>query len=104
MRWRVPTQRGKYGNIRSNGFDSQKECARYAELQLLELAGQIEELKRQVTFTLSKEPKCSYRADFVYREGGQTVVEDVKGFVTPTARVKLAWFQQRYPELLLKIT
>ena len=64
-------------------FDSQREANRYAELKLLERAGEISDLKLQVPFELiPKQPgerAVKYIADFVYTEDGQTVVEDVKG-------------------------
>lgn len=83
-------------------FDSVKEYRRFRELALLERAGEITDLKRQVEFVLipaQREPdtigkrggikkgktielKCSYIADFVYTENGQRVVEDTKGFKT----------------------
>ena len=81
-------------------FDSRKELHRYEELLLLEKAGQIKNLRRQVKFlllpsqreTIMKKGKprqgkviereVSYKADFVYEENGQTIVEDVKGFKT----------------------
>ena len=87
----------KYGNRRQNGFDSQKEFNRYAELALLQKAGKISNLQRQVRFVLIpaqyKDGKCIYRsctyvADFVYKQDGQTVVEDTKGFKTPEYIIK----------------
>ena len=80
-------------------FDSEKEYARYLELKLLEKAGEISGLRMQVEYVLIPEQrgpytigkrggmkkgelierKCSYVADFVYKENGETVVEDVKG-------------------------
>lgn len=97
---------GKYGNKKTvvDGitFDSQKEAKRYKELSLMERAGMISDLQRQVKFILipsQREPdtvgkkgglhkgklierECTYVADFVYQENGQTVVEDTKGFRT----------------------
>ena len=81
-------------------FDSRKEAKRYGELVLLERAGKIQGLRRQVEFllipaqyepdTVGKrggvkkgkviERKCSYFADFTYIENGKMVVEDVKGY------------------------
>ena len=70
-------------------FDSKKEAKRYAELKALEDTGTIEDLQRQVKFILIPsqridgrvvERECSYIADFVYQEGGQRIVEDVKGY------------------------
>ena len=100
----------KYNNVKTktfdgNEFDSKKEAQRWVELKLLERAGEITNLQRQVTYLLipaqyenierySKtgrrlkdqtkllERECSYIADFVYtdKRTGQTVVEDVKGY------------------------
>ena len=87
----------KYGNRRYGGFDSRKEEARYRELCLLEKAGKIHHLERQVKYELIpsqyKDGRClyrsvTYRADFVYTEQGKTVVEDVKGFRTPEYIIK----------------
>ena len=74
-------------------FDSAKEAQRWAELKLLERAGQIFELQRQVPFVLVPkqerdgkviERPVVYRADFVYTENGKEVVEDVKSPATKT--------------------
>lgn len=78
-------------------FDSQKEAMRFAELKMLERAGVITELRRQVSFELippqkingrSAERACCYKADFVYTENGETIVEDVKGFRTKDYIIK----------------
>lgn len=86
-------------------FDSRKEYRRWCELILLQRAGKIYDLRRQVEFELipaQREPdtvgtrggikrgklieqRCCYIADFVYTENGQTVVEDVKGYKQGTA-------------------
>lgn len=67
-------------------FDSAKEARRYMELKLLERAGEISNLQRQVKYDLipkrGKERSVTYIADFVYQENGNTVVEDVKGVRT----------------------
>lgn len=83
-------------------FDSVKEYRRFCELSLLEKAGAITDLKRQVEFVLipaQREPNTigkrggvikgktlelavKYVADFVYTENGKTIVEDTKGFKT----------------------
>lgn len=73
-------------------FDSKREANRYAELKLLERAGEISDLKLQVPFELiPKQPgerAVKYIADFVYTEDGQTVVEDTKGVKTPVYILK----------------
>lgn len=74
-------------------FDSKAEAHRYAELRLLERAGEITELKRQVRFELV--PKSAYGralyyvADFTYIEHGEQVVEDVKSTATKTRLYQL---------------
>ena len=79
----------KYGNtkIRADGrlFDSKAEAARWQELCLLERAGEITELERQVEYELIPKQKgeraVKYIADFRYVDHeGKTVVEDVKGY------------------------
>jgi hypothetical protein len=89
-------------------FDSQKEARRFRDLRLLERAGQITGLQRQVKFvlipaqyepdTIGKrggvkrgkliERECSYIADFTYTEDGKQVVEDTKGFKTEAYKIK----------------
>lgn len=73
-------------------FDSVKEFHRWGCLRLLERAGRITDLKRQVSFELipkqDGERACSYVADFVYYEDGKMVVEDCKGFKTDVYRIK----------------
>ena len=82
-------------------FDSVKEARRNAELKLLEAAGEITDLRRQVRFELipaQREPDtvgprggvkkgkvieqaAYYIADFCYYDAdGNAVVEDVKGY------------------------
>ena len=85
----------KYGadTVTWNGevFDSKKELGRYLELSLLQRAGKIQDLKRQVRFELIPAQKedgklveraVSYVADFVYMMDGKKIVEDTKGFRT----------------------
>ena len=92
-------------------FQSKKEGNRYCELKLLQRAGEISDLELQKKYELvpaqyetvetgeyykvgekKGQPKTKqvcveqalcYVADFVYKENGQTVVEDVKGFRDP---------------------
>lgn len=75
-------------------FDSVKEFSRWQELKLMERAGEIYELRRQVPFVLIPaqrdengkliEREVKYIADFTYRErcGNRLVVEDTKGLKT----------------------
>lgn len=100
----------KYNNtkvVAANGekFDSVKEYQRWRELRLLEIAGKISDLQRQVPFELIPaqfetyerygkngqrlkdgrrrvELAVTYVADFVYTKDGEMVVEDVKSKMT----------------------
>ena len=102
----------KYGakKVNYNGmtFDSAGELNRYLELKLLEENGVITDLQRQVKYVLIPtqreadvvgkrggrkqgkviEKECAYIADFVYKENGQIVVEDYKGFKTEAYKIK----------------
>lgn len=95
-------------------FDSQAEFVRWCELRILERAGKITNLDRQVTFELIPmqreksteiykagpckglpkpgaiiERPCTYVADFVYKDSdGKTVVEDTKGVKTEAYKIK----------------
>lgn len=79
----------KYNNKTTKTFDgnvhdSRKEAIRWSELLILERAGVISELKRQVRYELipkqEGERAVFYVADFEYIENGNKVVEDVKGY------------------------
>lgn len=86
-------------------FDSQKEANRWCELKLLERAGAITELRRQVSFEVipagrkddgSIERAVKYIADFVYREKGKLQVEDVKGVKTKEYIIKRKLMLEKY--------
>jgi len=81
-------------------FDSKKELARYQQLLLMEKAGVISDLHRQVEFELipkqGKERAVFYIADFVYRQGAETVVEDAKGVRTRDYVIKRKLMLERY--------
>ena len=94
----------KYHAIKTtvNGilFDSKREAHRYYELLLLEKAGEISDLKLQVPYELIPKQKgeraCIYKADFVYRQNGETIVEDVKGVRTDAYKIKRKLMLWRY--------
>jgi hypothetical protein len=84
-------------------FDSKREYERWKELRFMETAGKIANLQRQVVYELIPaqyapstgkkrgkllEHPCRYKADFVYTENEQPVVEDCKGYRTPEYRIK----------------
>ncbi len=73
-------------------FDSKAEAKRWGELRLLERAGKIKTLERQVRYDLVVNGVNIgfYKADFRYWDQGssQHVVEDVKGVRTPVFAIK----------------
>jgi hypothetical protein len=83
----------KYRNKPTNGYASKREAKRGAELEALQAAGKIYNLRKQVKYELVPkqlgERSVTYVADFEYGEDGiHTVVEDVKGFKTPEYVIK----------------
>lgn len=77
----------KYGAVKTTvegiTFDSGAEARRYQQLRLLERAGEISDLERQVSYRIDINGVhvCNVRPDFRYRDNraGKVVVEDVKG-------------------------
>ena len=112
--------------------DSKREATRWEELCLLQRAGKISDLERQVRFELipsqyeevytgeiyqrgerKGEPKmkrvcleqsCEYIADFVYidNDTGQKVVEDTKGYRDPGSATYAKFVIKRKLMLYLK--
>jgi len=106
-------KKSKYGNKKPtrilNGepikFDSLKEAKRYDELYLLLKQKKITELRLQPSFKLQESFKdlngkthrsITYVSDFQYRQDGQVIVEDVKGFLTDIYRLKKKLFLFKY--------
>jgi len=94
-------------------FDSRAEARRYAELKLLEMAGEISGLAAHPRFVLQAAFRrgaelvraIEYEADFQYQEtaSGATVVEDVKGVETEAFRIKRRMFLYNYPGVEFRI-
>jgi hypothetical protein len=94
-------------------FDSGREAKRYAELKIRQCLGEIVDLELQPEFLLQeafqKNGKwyraIKYRADFRYKEvvTGEVVVEDVKGCRTDVFNIKQKMFEERYPDLNLRL-
>jgi len=96
------SKKSKYGSrkVTKDGivFDSVRECNRWTELKLLERAGHISGIQRQVKFQLLPSQKIDgkvverpvfYVADFFYKDkDGNVVVEDTKGFKTKDYIIK----------------
>lgn len=83
-------------------FASKSEAARYSDLKILQLAREISDLTCHTEYPLTILGKCigHYTDDFSYYEKGSEVlqVEDVKGFTTPQARLRMKVFEACYPE------
>ena len=93
------------GNGLVREFDSRFEAARFQELAFLEKSGVITNLRCQVKYELipsqkkpdgSTERAVNYIADFVYSDGKNVIVEDVKGVKTPEYVIKRKLMLQKY--------
>lgn len=80
-------------------FASQAEGRRYAELKLLERAGEISRLELQPSFRCEINGKlvCTYRADFAYFADNKRHIIDVKGVRTPVYRIKKKLVEALFP-------
>jgi len=108
----LTTRRMKYGArqiaCRDGKFDSKAEWRRWRELKLMERAGEISSLNRQVKFELLPaqydgagkllERPVVYIADFKYVDlrTGAPVVEDVKGVRTKEYVIKRKLMLHKY--------
>ena len=113
---RLTGRRNKFNNVKTKigeiPFHSKKEARRWQELLLLEKAGKIFNLCRQVPYILCesvviggrKHPSIKYVADFVYDTKTidgleiytKTVVEDAKGFRDRVYLMKRHLFKAKY--------
>lgn len=98
----VESMKNKYHaekeTVGNEKFHSRKEARRYKELLLMERAGVISGLKRQVRYLLIPtqydedgkrlEYSVNYYADFVYYSNGKLIVEDCKGVRTDAYIIK----------------
>lgn len=107
-------RRNKYNNKRverdGHKFDSQRELVRYLELNDLQKAGKIRDLKLQPRYLLQDKftyngrtvRKIEYVADFEYTAlpEGVVIVEDVKGVQTEVFKLKMKMFLKRWGHLV----
>lgn len=101
-------------------YASEKEFSRHKQLEILEKAGKISNLQRQVPLLLQagfvnpegkKVKPIYYKADFMYVQDGATVVEDVKGIdketgkplATEAFQIKWKLLQGAHPEYVFRI-
>lgn len=103
----------KYHNKKTvyNGvvYDSKKEAKRGYELDLLQRAGKVKDVQRQVSFILQDKytnnkgehiRAITYKADFVYFDCDKNmyIVEDCKGLRLETYKIKKKLFEAKYPD------
>ena len=87
-------KRNKYGAVRTQvdgiWFDSKAEAARYEELKLLQLAGNIviQKIHPQFPIVYNSTVICIVELDFQYLENGKVVYQDVKGKDNDLSRLK----------------
>ncbi len=88
------------GRMDFTSFDSQGEANTWAKLEMMEKAGKISNLQRQVRFPLMAHRADGlgvkvgeYIADYVYEEKGEIVIADFKGAMTDVAALKLRWME-----------
>ena len=95
----VMAKPSKYRNRKTaDGFDSEKERDIWLMLQQRERAGEITMLVRQVTIPLvvNNVQVCTFRADYIWREGERRVIGDCKSEATrriPHYRTKFKLMQ-----------
>ena len=111
--------RSKIFRVGDEKFDSLAEFKRYNDLVARQLAGEIKNLRRQVSFPLAIEGRpvlirsprykngrqAKYTADFVYEEFAphetdpppwRFVVEECKGYDTTESRLRRAVFEAQH--------
>lgn len=96
-------KKGKYGAVKVEidgyVFHSLKEGERYKQLRTLRELGLLLYLLIQYEFQLNHRGNFSYKykADFVYAPlTGKMIVEDTKGFITPTFKKKAKLMKRIY--------
>lgn len=115
VREAVKQQTERHGPV-TQLFDSTKEYKRYLELLLLEKAGKIENLDRQVVLIIQESFQyhgaavraIKYCADFKYEKDRKTIIEDVKGYdakkkkwlTTQVFDLKWKLLKAKYPEYM----
>jgi len=90
----LPSGQARYRNepviVDGVRYASKKQYTRWCQLQMLEKAGKVSNLRREVPFVIApavtingrNKPPLRYYADAVYVENGREVVEDTKSPVT----------------------
>lgn len=103
-------KRSKYGNrkVVKNGetFDSVREYERHLVLLDMQKRGEIHQLRRQPKYHLVVLgwSICTYVGDWYYRENGQVVVEDAKGYQTREFKIKWKLAQALHPSIEFRLS
>ncbi len=93
-------------------FDSIAEYHRYLSLRSMEQAGLIAGIVVHPSYELQaafydrngkKHRAICYEPDFSYFADDKLVVEEVKGYMTQVASIKIKLFLRRYPEIDFRI-
>lgn len=94
-------------------YDSKTEMERYYHLKLLERAGELRDVRRQVRFELERgcgsdqvaimvgkkrDKTAVYTADFVYTDikTGDEIIEDCKGYRDESSKFRIRVFESLY--------
>lgn len=95
-------------------FDSLKEARRYIQLVVKQFDGTISELIIKPCFILQKKyyneslkkivQQITYTPDFSYKENGQLIAEDVKGYMTDASKLRMKIFCYQFQNYKLLIT
>lgn len=95
-------------------FDSGQEAHRWGELKLLQDAGKIHGLAVHPIYVLcdaftdargTKYRRAVYEGDFRYFDVDEniSICEDVKGFVTPTSKLKMKLAANAYRHTIFRV-
>jgi hypothetical protein len=108
------SKRQKFLNVKTTDaqgivHDGKGECERWQELQLLERAGAITRLCRQVVYAFVDNGRLvtTYKADFDYYDGAAHIVEDHKSPRTrklESYRHKVKLMQSQYGIQIREVT
>lgn len=98
--------------IDGHKFPSKMEGNRYIKLREMQREHKISDLELQPPFLLQegftrdgkKYRPITYVADFKYKMGDKTIVEDVKGYLTPEYKIKKKLLLYKYSDFEFRET
>jgi len=102
MKFRGHKFNAKPTTLDNNRFASKKEANYYAELKLLQKAGEVLFFLRQVPFHLPGNSK--YVCDFlIFYANGDCQIVDVKGMKTAMYKLKKSLVEAHYPITITEV-